>query len=325
LAAGASLGQGGPFTLAINEDLRRQLEPGQGFSTDPTPDDPTDDEEVGDKCRNPCTLSFWRNVLRFQGRMAPGGGRLVLAPSYKYTLVRFEEFDTTNKDEHEIRFGGSYRFFPRTSFVVDASYLMIEYLSDKHLAADLSPVRIKAGMRGLITTRLAATLTAGYGDALVSKSGDQFGDSYAGVIAQTELVYQVSNGLRARISYSRDFADSAFSNVVTIDRVGAKLQAALGGNFNASADFSASLRSYSKGYNVDDTVITVDPTELSERDDTFLTGNLAGSYHANDWLVITGGYRLEQNITSYAVAVNGIENHSAFARHQIFMGAGLLL
>lgn len=323
LAVGGTLGQGKAFSLSINEDLRRQLEAGQGFNvagaeeTGAGDDPPADVDAVG--CASPCTLSFWRNTTRVQARIAPGGGRLVFAPSYRLSILRYEEFDTIDKDTHELRLGGSYRFFPRTSMVFDTSYSFINY-TDEQQTAEVTPFRVKGGLRGLITTKLATTLTVGYGNAFAST-----GDNFSSVIALVEMIYALSPGLRARVSYNRDFGDSAFANVVTTNRVGGKLQAALGGDFNASADVYASFRSYSQGFIEPGVEAQVDAAELAGRDDTFLVGNLAGSYHPNEWLVVTGGYRLEQNITSYGVRIGGVENFAAFARHQIFLGAGLLL
>ena len=319
LAAGATIGQGQGFELAINQDLRRQLEVGQGVDQQPGTAEPQV-EEVD--CASPCTFTFWRNVTRLQGRFAPGGGRLVFAPGYKFTLTRFEEFDTIDKDEHELRAGGSYRFFPRTSFVIDGAYQIIDYTA-KQLVGDISPVRVQAGLRGLVTTKLAVVLTGGYGSTLTSAKGEQPDDDFAGFIGTAELIYELTQGLRARLSYDRDFADSSFSNFVAVDRVGGKLEARLGGNFNATAEFYASFRGYSEGRVVDG--VSVSAAQLSSREDTFLVGDLAGSYHANDWLVVTGGYRLEQNNTEYGSAVGAARNFAAFARHQIFLGLALLL
>lgn len=327
LAAGATLGRGKSFSLAINQDLRRQLEPGQGNSEEAVQaDDGATNNVLEGGCGSPCSLSFWRNTTRVQARFAPGGGRFVFAPSYKVLLTRFEELDTIDKDRHEFRAGASYRFFPRTSLVFDGSYQIIDYVESQQVA-EVNPVRVKAGLRGLITTKLATTLTAGYGTTNAAS-----GDDYANFIAQAELIYAVTHGLRARLQYARDFEDSSFSNFVQTDRAGVKLQSKLGGNFNANADFGVSFRSYSQGSlkGVDPATgigddFQVDATELSDRTDTFYIANVAGSYHPNDWLVVTGGYRLEQNDTSFGVRVNRIQNFAAFARHQVFLGAGLLL
>ncbi len=326
LAAGATLGRGKAFSLALNEDLRRQLEPGQGVSQKAA--DKDSDLDVGD-CTAPCSLAFWRNTTRVQAQFAPGGGRLVFAPSYKLMITRFEEFDANDKDVHEVRAGGSYRFFPRTSVVFDGSYSIISYSKPNPEVSEIAPLRVKAGLRGLITTKLATTLTGGYG-----LTNSDSGDEYSSFIAQAELVYALTQGMRARLNYTRDFEDSSFSNFVKTDRIGVKLQTRLGGNFNASADFTVSFRGYSQGFltgvdpdNVNDpqSDIQVAESELSDRSDTLYIANLAGSYHPSEWLVVTGGYRLEQNDSSFGARVALIDNFAAFARHQIFLGAGLLL
>lgn len=334
LAAGATLGRGKAFSLSLNEDLRRQLEPGQGFSTDVqgADDGGATTSVLENGCATPCTLSFWQNTTRVLARFAPGGGRFVFAPSYRLRLTRFEETDNIDKDTHELRAGASYRFFPRTSLVFDASYEIIDYLEPQGSGsvADITPIKVRAGLRGLITTKLAATLTGGFGTTNAAS-----GDDYSNFLAQAELIYALTQGMRARLQYARDVSDSSFSNFVQTDRIGVRVQARLGGNFNANADFAVSIRNYSQGFltgvnagtdeEIAASTVQIADAELNERSDTFYIANLAGSYHPNDWLVITGGYRLEQNDTSFGVRVNGVENFSAFQRHQIFLGAGLLL
>jgi hypothetical protein len=148
------------------------------------------------------------NTLRLAVPWKPGGGALVLTAGGDWTLETFEPYldgvDTTALSKlgysdlsgfGELR----WKFLPRTAAVLEASYF--ERLpSDPDLSSEASGVRAAAGMTGLVTSHLAGTLKAGYGDTLGSLD-----ESFRTWLATAELEWLATETASVRIGYGHDF------------------------------------------------------------------------------------------------------------------------
>lgn len=165
-------------------------------------------------------------------RFRPGGaerGAVSMTLGYRFAMVRFLGLEPDlgtargQKDTHKARLVTRWHFFPKTAALLDARVWVINYpeVSDAAQNAslpgpdkDLTPVRVEAGVEGLLTPRLSATVKGGW-----SHSFNASGESYQGLIGRLELDYRLEPRLALRVGYARELDDDAYANFYTLDRV----------------------------------------------------------------------------------------------------------
>ncbi len=128
----------------------------------------------------------------------PGGGTLDLRGGYQVRAALFEESNGVPYSSltHLISVRNRWRFRPRTALFHDTGLSWVTYpYSDRafNYLNDSTPVRTSFGITGLITERIGALASVGYGATFfrnpeAGSSSTQF-DS---LIAQAELTYYVS-------------------------------------------------------------------------------------------------------------------------------------
>lgn len=154
-----------------------------------------------------------RNNLDVSVPWRPGGGALGVTALGSWKLESFEPYsdclDLVNascgKQEladlgyNDLRGGleAKWRFLPRTAAVLDGSY-SVRVPNSEASSASVTGWRANAGVQGLVTAHLAATLKAGWGSA----SG---GGSVGTWLASAELEWLPSITTSARIGYVHDW------------------------------------------------------------------------------------------------------------------------
>ncbi len=215
--------------------------------------------------RDPSTSSFVfagavisnKNVLSLRLPWRPGGGALVVAPTLDWMLETFEPFhacaagaastscDSTalgNLGYTDVRAGAEarWRFLPRTSAVFQADWFS-RTPNDRTLQTDVSGVEARAGLSGLVTPHLGATVKLGYADTLGSTP-----ESYGTVLATIEGEWLASEGARIRLGWDHGFGmepDPTYF-LYTADRVVLGARYSLAGRYGATLDASWERRAY---------------------------------------------------------------------------------
>jgi hypothetical protein len=140
-------------------------------------------------------------------RYAPGGGRLKFSLRYANLIDKYEgSYDTGSNMGNEVVLDIGWRFLPKTSVYVQAAQAVITYFNSGRVTS--YPLRTLAGLRGLITEKLAVNLAAGYSNAFYSTGGSPSGFGNVGIV--TEVNYTIDLLSRLGFGYHHDFANSPF-------------------------------------------------------------------------------------------------------------------
>lgn len=236
------------------------------------------------------------NALDVRVPWRPGGGALVLAATGGWTLETFEPYfdapicdpvttPTCDPDVisdlgyDEVRAGGEARwlFLPRTSAVLEGGWFSRQP-NDTDLSDEISGFGATAGVTGLVTPHLGATVKAGYG----ATSGAQ--EDAAGPLVTVEAEWTPAQTVTARAGYVRRHGvdPGTVLSVYTADRVGAMGRILLAGRYTAGIDASWESRAYEiAAGSATAEVLTVSPS-LEVALARWMTATLAYAYTSRD-------------------------------------------
>ncbi|EYF08942.1 Hypothetical protein CAP_0026 [Chondromyces apiculatus DSM 436] len=170
----------------------------------------------------------------------PGGGLLDWRLGYHFDGTIFESGgyqDLTNLT-HMFGTRGRWRFLPRTAAIYDASFGFLSYPDGGKSG---HPLRVQAGLSGLLTPSLKVLALVGWGASFYTAPVD--GSDFDSVIGQLEVKYYLtpspssdpaaSSLVIPSISagFIRDYQDSLIGTYFERDRVYAKLTYFFGGRF----------------------------------------------------------------------------------------------
>ena len=276
---------------------------------------------------------FARSYLRWRGEPAPrevnraglylmwipGGEAVELTGSYTFglELLTGPGGDSADRFYHEAAFTGRWWFFARTAAVLDAA-IQVRDLGDepapgsKLVFSHSTPLRLLAGLEGLITSRLHLTALAGYGNSFSAA-----GDSFSGALARVEASY-IFGTLRnpapvTRLygGYERGFSDNYFSSIEALHeaRVGFERFPWTGLQVHALVRFRHLAH---HGF--------ADGVTLSELQSYSLLASLTVGYKVDGWLYLAAGYQLEHRdtITDEAGAAAFAGYVGQYQRHQVY-------
>lgn len=176
--AGLLAGKSGPLSLQLDEAFSRS-----------------------DKSANPALGAGAitnRNVATARGSARPGGGAIEAGLGYSLAVETYELYRTPTLGAglpctpsstpgascdsltHAVSLDGRWRFLPKTAVVLDASWARRVYPGAGNVPT--SPLRVQAGLAGLVTQKVRVVLKAGYVN-LFADSGENF----AGVAGLAEV------------------------------------------------------------------------------------------------------------------------------------------
>lgn len=153
------------------------------------------------------------NVGAVQLRYAPGGGRLQVLVRYSNAVNVFEgtQFNYANHMAHDVTLDTSWRWFPKTAIFLQASQGYIDYFNpnepDRPTRQNSYPLRVVAGLRGLVTNKTTLYFGLGYLNGFYSGSSQNTtGLSNLGVV--TEISYSPTVLTKVLLGYRREFRNS---------------------------------------------------------------------------------------------------------------------
>jgi hypothetical protein len=155
-------------------------------------------------------ISHDYNIAGLQLKVAPGGGRLQLTVRANSVLDYYES--ETYKFSSNIGNEGvldlSWRWLPKTAFFLQVAQGMVTYLNSGSGRSDSYPLRATAGMRGLLTEKLALNVGAGYVNTFYSSGSNPSG--FNNVILFAEIIHKLSITQTAGLGYRHDVRNSPF-------------------------------------------------------------------------------------------------------------------
>jgi len=164
--------------------------------------------------------SLSRIVNRAGGRVSihPGGvdGNRAFDVSLEYAhdMERFTDFSNLDRDMHRFKLLASWKFFPRTALVFDASMGLRSWNqpAEEFGRINSSPVRVLTGLRGAVTRHINVVLNLGWGQGLY-ESGEDFGS----LIGDMRVQWRPRRTSSLGVVYRRNFVDSFYGSFYRFD------------------------------------------------------------------------------------------------------------
>lgn len=251
--------------------------------------------------------------------MAPGGGRLRFTLRYVNTLDVFEnpELDYADRLRHEGVIDAAWSWFPKTALFLQLGAGYTDYLNNNEAQTlgkqNSVPYYAQAGLRGLITPKLSASLGAGYADAIYDGDGVD-PNGLSNLLVSASLTYSPVSLTQLGLSYSHEFRDSpVLGNYYDLDAVGLSLAQQVG-PFSLGAKSTYELRRY-RGFQAGQPV--------SRTDHVFVT-SVQADYFLQKWLYAGVGYAHQISRSSIGdTTVNATTPSVDFTKHLILGRLGV--
>lgn len=245
--------------------------------------------------------------------IAPGGRTLEIRLGYGF-LINFYEDErfqqAGNFVGHDIYTTTRWRFFPKTALIFDGRVTPTTYVAEGATHPSSVPVRVRAGMNGLLTSRLSLQIMAGYGAGFYDA-----GDDFDSVIGQAELGYFIGPLARLNLGYARDFVDSIFSNFYLQDRGYLQYNQLIAGRVLLGLMGAVSRLQYG-------TLLAPGPGDPSHTDrvDILAEGTLFGEYRVQDWLGINLSATYRGDFTNFQYTTAGAVDSADYSKFTVFGG-----
>ena len=293
-----------------------------------------------------------RNQIGGRFTYRPGGGRLELSAAYSFTidLYEFSEFEAYNNQSHNVELRGSWKFLPKTALFVQATEAPTLYFnkSVNFVHQDSYPLRIEAGLQGLLTTKLSFQAYVGYGNGFyqpppattqtLTAAETATLSNPNGPLGGIDIQWRPWALSAGSIGYKHDFGDSVLGAYDNYDTVYV-------GWTQLIWRFSASLRvTYQniryKNIPASQSICNTDPgvttanggcndaatvAPFTSRTDNFVSLDAHVDYPFKDYLILTAGYLFSDLQTDSALS-SGILGifPIPYMKHQILLKLSFL-
>lgn len=246
-------------------------------------------DEKGSISADEFAFPAYVNVGEARFVFRPGGGALELRTGYRNQLLLYDTLPSTQL--HGGTFEARYRFLPKTALIVSAELSGFdatpgslaptgEQLPEASAETrKATPLNVMASLRGQLTSKVAVTLGAGYGNALTT-DGDFFeGVSAANsesVIAEATIEYRPIVNLVTEVGFQRDVAPIVLLDSYVGNSGFLSLDYLIGGRLSLGASGSIDSREYGRSIRGDrrDAIVYSADASVSYQFFPFLTGGL---------------------------------------------------
>jgi len=265
------------------------------------------------------TITRSYNLGVAQMRLAPGGGRIATLLRYTNTLDYYEnqELQYASNMGHDLMLDLSWKWLPKTALYLQGGVGWVGYIDDLRVTqgrTDSFTYRVLAGVRGLITPKLAISLGAGYSDASYDGSvgGPSGADSISGAV---ELSYRLGALTQFGLGYGHTFRNSPIvGTFYNVDSVYAGMNQLIASRLAIGLRGRYEYRRYD---GIQSGGMTI------ERTDNVLTVGAQMDYFIKRWFYAGVVYALTFNSSTETPAtatVTGVD----YAKHQILGRVGVL-
>ena len=245
----------------------------------------------------------------------PGGGALEVTPRFAFALENLTPLATLPTSgcaptdpscsptalngmsylNYQVGLNGRWRFLPKTAFILENAFDVRTYPSRTYPTQMI--LRSSGGLAGLVTSKLAVLLRAGW--------GQDFTGGASTVIAHAELNWLLSDTSSIKGGYLRDLTAVPVYGSFSDDRGYLEARFFLGGRLTLRGYGAFDLISFSG---------SAGPPPTSGRRDSVVTVDLGPEYQFTRWLIGALGYTLGARGSNQqaAASVN-------FTRHQAYL------
>lgn len=264
------------------------------------------------------TRSFQRINNKVGGRVSvhPGGTperrALDISAQYSYGFDHFLDFEEFDKQTHEINLLGSWKFYPKTALVIEATLAFNSWDTPDPQSGrtDSMPLRTRAGVTGFITKTIAATIKVGYGQGFYDS-----GDDFQSVLASVHFAWMPLETTLLDLGYDRDFVDSYFANYYAQDRIGLRFEQRLWDVVTIKLDSAFAFLDF--GAITPAAGVVYLPS--NERAEKVLTVDLSIDFDILRYLGARVGYELTDVFSDFEQRRDGqLADVGGYVRHQVF-------
>ncbi len=221
--------------------------------------------------------------------MTPGG-LLKSSLGYRFGFDFFEgaDFKANNNLTHNINLNANWEFLPKTALFYDATYSHQNYTNDgpkfvhTTKVSDNDQISTRLGLNGAITSRISATLAAGYSAGFAHDGND-----YEGVNANAEARYVPGTDTETAVGYDRTISTAYQGGHQTRDRVYLRGRWMSGGAFVINGKAGIEFIKFG-----------VDQFQ-GKRSDQRYFADLSGEYRFVSWLAATGQVGVIDDATNF--------------------------
>jgi hypothetical protein len=236
-----------------------------------------------------------RNAALLQLKLAPGGGRIQLVLGFTNVLDVYETdlYKTGSNMTNQGTLDLSWRWLPKTALFVQVTQGAVTYLESNSGNFASYPFSATAGLRGLLTQKLAVKLAAGYGYGFYA-SGAANPSGFGDVILIGEINYNMSMTTAAGLGYTHEFRNSPLiGNFYNLDAAYGSLRELVGTRVAVSASGRFENRAY---YGTE--------AGIQGRTDKIVTAGLTADYMIQRVFYLGVGYTLSLASTNSASGVD---------------------
>ena len=228
------------------------------------------------------------NLASANLRYSPGGGRLRFNLRYTNLIDYYEAaYNNGSNMGNEVMLDAGWRWLPKTTIYLQAAQGVITYFSGGR--PNSYPLRTLAGLRGLLTEKLAMNVGVGYSNAFYSTGGGPSGFGNVGIVA--ELNYTIDLLSRLGIGYHHDFANSPFvGQYYNMDAIYGAYQQMIASRVVAYLFGRFENRRFGGG---------------ASRTDNFAMGGVSVDYMVGNFILAGASYSLNLNRTTQSSANSG--------------------
>jgi hypothetical protein len=261
------------------------------------------------------------NTASVEGRLSPGGGRISATLRYTNTLDYLEgpDLNFASSLSHQLMLDASWKWLPKTALFFQATQGYVTYLEPQPAtgAAKSSsfPLRVVAGLRGLITPRMSALLALGYVNGFYS-SGPSPSGFLGETYAQAQLTLTPTLLSRFVVGFKHDFVNSIVGNFYYQESIYASYVQQLGGRFAIDLSASYALKQF-QGY-------FVPGTGIEPRTDNTITAGATLDYFVRSWAYAGIGYSVLANYSDARIPTGvGMSASADYLKQQVFARLGV--
>jgi hypothetical protein len=257
-------------------------------------------------------ITRYNNQASAEARWAPGGGRLTAMLRYTNMVDIFQgDYSYASTDGNYLMLDGAWKWLPKTAIFLNAQQGYLFYLNDAEATANNKqssfPLRITAGLRGLLTERTSAVLSLGYNNGFYSggvSTGGFWGSTYA------DVSFTLRPTMLSRIvaGYRHDFSNAVVASFSYNESVYASYVQQIAGRLALDVSGRYSHRDYGGQF--------VDPTQaVTGRTDDFIQVGATLDYFVRNWIYFGLGYSVLSNNSN----IPSVE----YLKQQMFVRVGL--
>jgi hypothetical protein len=265
---------------------------------------------------NPLTRD--NNQLSLIGSWSPGGGRLTSQLRFTDMLDFYDApYTYANATTNTLALDVSWKWLPKTAFFLDAQQQYIYYFDNTTVIDPVTmmpvpaknsayPLRITAGLRGLLTAKTSAVLSLGYVNGFYSGTGGSTTGFLGSTYAELAITVRVSDLSRMTLGVRHDFLNAVISSFTYEETAYASYVQQIAGRLSLDLSARYAYLSYEGAF--------VDPAQRG-RIDNFFQAGASLDYFLRNWAYVGVGYSLLDNSSNISL--------DSYLKQQVFARLGI--